>query len=92
MKYEIRFWREAWNQTLHVIVGAVVTHTFLPYLELEWILSILLMLGIIRERWQHLRGKIQHPYVHILDIFTIMLGGLLWYLIVTHFNINVDLL
>ena len=92
MNYEIRFWREVWNSFLHILVGAVLAHTFLAYLPLWAILIILFVLGAGREYWQHRRGKLQPWWIHLNDVLTLMLGGLVWYLIVTHFGINVDIL
>ena len=92
MIYEIRFWREVLNGILHVIVGAVLAHTFLAYIPIWAILLVLLVLGAGREYWQFRRGKIQPLYIHIIDTLTLMLGGLAWFLIITYFNINVDIL
>ena len=92
MKYEIKLGREIINQSLHIIVGAVVAHTFLAYLSILLIIPILLLLGLIREVWQIKRGKIQPIWIQLLDSFTLMLGGVLWYAIINMFNINVDLL
>jgi len=92
MKYEIRLGREIINQSLHIIVGAVVAHTFLAYLNIWFIVLILLIAGTIREVWQSLRGKIQPLYIQVIDIATLILGGVLWYAAINIFNINVDLL
>lgn len=92
MKYEIRFWREVLNSTLHILVGAIISHTFLAYLSISYILIILLLLGIGREYWQYKRGKIQPLWIQCIDAAGFVLGGLIWYLLVSHFGINVDLL
>ena len=92
MEYEIRFWREVLNTLLHIFVGMVIAHTFLPYLAVWWIVPILLLLGAGREYWQHKRGKIQPLYIHIIDAVGFAFGGLLWWVLITHFGINVDLL
>jgi len=92
MKYEIRFWREVLNSTLHILVGAILAHTFLAYLPLGFILYILFLLGIGREYWQYMRGKDQPWWIHLIDASGFVLGGLIWYLIITHFGINIDLL
>lgn len=92
MNYEIRFWREVLNNTLHIIVGAVLAHTFLAYLPIWAILFILLLLGAGREYWQHARGKIQPWWIHTIDTLTLMLGGLIWYIIIISYHINIDLL
>jgi len=92
MIYEIRFWREVLNGALHVIVGAVLAHTFLAYIPIWAILLVLLVLGAGREYWQFRRGKIQPLYIHVIDTLTLVLGGLVWFLLITYFNINVDIL
>ena len=92
MKYEIRLGREIINNLLHLIVGAVVAHVFLAYLPLWALLGILLLLGAGREYWQHARGKIQPWWIHTIDTVTLALGGLVWFLLITYFNINVDIL
>lgn len=92
MKYEIRFGREVWNSILHIVVGAVVAHTFLAYMPIWAILGILLFIGAGREYWQHARGKIQPWYIHLNDTVTLALGGLIWWLVITSFHINVDIL
>ena len=92
MKYEIRFGREIINTSLHIIVGGIIAHTFLPYLPIIWIIIILLLLGAGREYWQHIRGKIQPLYIHIIDAIGFPIGGLIWWLITMHFGINVDVL
>jgi len=92
MNYEIKPLKEIWNGFLHIVVGIIVAHTFLPYLPLYAILLILLTLGIIREYIQFKRNKIQPLYIQIIDVLTIALGGLIWWLVITHFNINVDIL
>jgi len=92
MTYEIRFWREVLNSFLHIVVGAVVAHTFLAYLPLWALLTILLVIGAGREYWQYRRGKRQPWWIHLNDTLTLALGGLIWYLVITHFGINVDIL
>ncbi len=92
MDYEIKFWREVKNNLLHIIVGAIVTHTFLAYLSIWWIIIILLLLGAGREYWQYKRNKIQPLYIQIIDTLTLALGGLLWWFIITCFHINIDVL
>lgn len=92
MNYEIRLGREIINNLLHLIIGAAVAHTFLAYLPVWLILAVLLLAGAGREYWQHARGKIQPWWVHTIDTVTIALGGLIWWLIITHFNVNIDLL
>jgi hypothetical protein len=92
MNYEIRLGREIWNGLLHIIVGGIIAHVFLAYLSIWWIIPILLLLGAGREYWQYKRGKIQPLYIQIIDTLTLALGGILWWLVITHFNINVDIL
>lgn len=92
MKYEIRLGREIINNTMHIIVGAIIAHTFLAYLSIVYITVILLMIGAGREYWQYRKGKIQPLYIHIIDTLTIALGGIIWFLIITHFHINIDTL
>ena len=58
-KFEFHFWKEVLNFILHILVGGIIAHTFLPYLPVFWILLILVGIGAGREVWQNLRGKIQ---------------------------------
>lgn len=92
MKYEIRLGREIINGILHLIVGAIVAHTFLAYLPIIYILLILLLMGAVREYWQYRRGKEQPWWIHTIDTITIALGGLIWFLVIINFGINVDIL
>jgi len=92
MKYEIKFWREVKNGLLHLVLGAVVTHAFFPYVSLLLIIILLFALGCFREVWQYIRNKEQPLYIQIIDIVTIALGGVIWYWAIVYFNINVDLL
>lgn len=90
--YEIKLKREIWNGLLHIIVGAVVTHTFLSYLPIWLIVMILIVIGSIREYWQYKRNKIQPFYIQLIDVLTLVIGGLIWYCVVIYFHINVDIL
>ena len=90
MNYEIKLGREIINNILHIIVGAIIAHTFLAYLPIYYILGILLIIGAGREYWQYRKGKIQPLYIHIIDTVTLTLGGLLWFLVITYFNLNIN--
>jgi len=91
-KFKFKFWVEVRNTFLHILVGGVVAHTFIPYLPLWLILLILFALGVGREIWQNLRGKIQPIWISTVDALSFGLGGYIWWYIVTLYNINVDLL
>ena len=95
MTYKFKFvlWKEIWNTFLHILVGAVVAHTFLPYLPLALIIFILYTIGTARElaQWQH--GKIQTWWISTIDAASFAAGGYLWWAIVIQWlGINVDLL
>jgi len=91
-EYEFRFWVEVRNTLLHILMGGLVAHTFLPYLSMWWIVIILFILGGGREIWQQLRGKIQPWWISTVDSISFSLGGYIWWLIITGYNINVDFL
>ena len=91
-KFQFKFWVEVRNTLLHILVGGVVAHTFLPYLSLWLILLILFALGAGREVWQNLRGKIQPIWMSMIDAISFSVGGYVWWYIVTYYNINIDLL
>lgn len=91
-KFEFHWGPEIRNFLLHILVGGIIAHTFIPYLDLFWIILILCVLGILREVWQNIRGKIQPWWMSTIDSFSFGLGGYIWWLIVTYYNINVDLL
>lgn len=90
--YEIRFWREVWNSLLHILIGMALAHVFLSPLPLWAIIVILLVLGIGREYWQYKRNKIQPLYIQIIDSIGFSIGGIIWWLIINQYNIQVDLL
>ena len=91
-KFKFVFWKEVVNFLLHVVVGGVIAHTFLPYLSIYWIVAVLFFLGAGRELWQQLRGKIQPIWMSTVDAISFSLGGFCWWLIMTAYNINVDFL
>ena len=90
--FKFVWWKEIINFVLHVLVGGIVAHTFLPYLKLWSILVILVAIGAGREIVQQLRGKIQPVWISTVDAISFGLGGLLWYFVITYYNINVDFL
>ena len=92
VKYKIKLGREIINGILHIVVGIVITHTFLSPLSLWKILLILFLLGMVREFWQYKRNKIQPLYIQIIDVITIVIGGIIWWIIINYYNIQVDLL
>ena len=92
MKYPITLKGELLNQSGHIVLGFIVTHSYLAYEVWYVIAGFLLLSGIHREWKQHKRNKRQPWWIHIIDTITIALGGLLWYGIKTYFNINVDVL
>ncbi len=92
MKYPITLKGELLNQFGHIVLGFIVTHSYLSYLSWYVIGILLLLSGAHREYKQHKRNKRQPWWIHIIDMVTIALGGLLWYGIKTYFNINVDML
>jgi hypothetical protein len=91
-KFEFKIGAEIRNFLLHVLVGGIIAHTFLPYLPVLWILLILVTIGAGREAWQNLRGKIQPWWMSTVDALSFGLGGYIWWIIVTTYNINVDFL
>jgi len=91
-KFKFVWWKEVINAILHIIIGAAVAHTFLPYLPVWLIVILLLLAGAIREYWQNQRGKIQPLWMSGIDAITIALGGLIWWALIMHFQINVDFL
>ena len=78
-KFKFKFWVEVRNTLLHILVGGVVAHTFIPYLSLWLILLILFALGVGREIWQNLRGKIQPIWISTVDALSFGLGGYIWW-------------
>jgi len=91
-KFKFKFWVEVRNTLLHILVGGIIAHTFLPYLSIFWILFILVAIGAGREIWQQKRGKIQPIWMSTVDATSFGLGGCIWWCIITYYNINVDLL
>jgi len=90
--YKFIWYKEIWNTIAHILVGAVVAHTFLPYLPLWLIVSILFVLGAGREIWQNRRGKIQPLWISTVDAVSFPVGGALWWWVITTYHINIDLL
>ena len=92
MEYKIRFKREIWNTILHIVLGIVLAYVFIPQSQLLTIILFTTICGIFREALQYIRKKIQPLYIQIIDVFGFTVGGLLWFLIRTWFNINADIL
>ena len=90
--YKFKIWVEVKNELLHIIFAIGFTHVFLAYMPLLTSMTILFVLGCIREIWQNLRGKIQPWWISLIDALSFSVGGYIWWWIIHYFNINVDAL
>ena len=90
--FEFHFWKEVWNTLGHIVFASLFAHVCTPYLSVGWITGILLFIGTAREVWQNIRGKYQPWLMSTVDSLSFGIGGYLWWLIITAYNINVDFL
>lgn len=91
-KFEFLFWKEVWNTFGHILFSVAFTHVLVPYLALIPILILLFLIGFSREIWQNVRGKYQPFWISMVDSISFPVGGLIWWLIIATYNINIDFL
>ena len=76
----------------HIALGFIVVYSWIPQRTLWTYIWILAIVGIIREVLQFKRMKIQPIWISAIDVFGIILGGIIWYIVREAFNINADTL
>lgn len=91
-KYEIKFYREVINSTLHILGGVLISFIMVPMSSVVTVVVFATAFGSLREYLQFVRGKHQPLYIMIIDILGWSIGAVLWIFIKNYFNINADIL
>ncbi len=92
MTYQPKFWKEVLNTLLHIVCGAAICYVMIPKASILVSVNLVLALGVIREVFQHLRGKDQPLWLIYVDVLGWVVGALIWCWARQHWGIDADAL